>query len=665
MKHILFYIFALSVSIGFSQTSALLKINPNQEHEIQSLGIAYKKYGENWLSVTATPEKLLQLKTHPAVKQFISSTVWYPKLKASKTEALVEAAQNLGYTGQGVVIGIIDQGFDYLHPAWNQRLKRVWNQNAWQGTPPVGFTYGVELLPAVFSIELQDGQANSHGTQMASIIAGNANPNQVFTNQMNGIAPAADLVFVSTDGQSAHIIDGIAYVFEYASSVGKPAVVNVSFGSHLGPHDGSSLEDAILNQLLTSTGGRILVTSAGNEGDIPLHLTYTFQSDSLRSIVTFDNPQGNGWLDGWAPSGSIFDAAISVIDASGNLLQSTDWFSVTDTSRMDTLLVNGHEIYINWWGNDSAGVNLQSNIRIEIQNAGTNLILLRAKGVSGKVDWYNAGTSKGAPFSDEGPNGVIPGLVSGTVSGTISEPGNHPLAITVGTYAVESRFQNLAGDSVNSTYATPNGMRSQFSSQGPTRDNRVKPDISAPGEILSASWTRTESPVSTDRIAWILDGTDTIYYGACAGSSYASAFVSGVVALMLEAFPGLGAEMAQSIIQNSARQDQFTGVISGLGDNLWGFGKINALQAVQTALLASNRKNSTFINTVELFPNPVTTHFYCKGLNQEPFEIQTMLGVSVHKGELSEEWTPISLEYLPSGIYLFKTRSKAIRIIKM
>ena len=51
---------------------------------------------------------------------------------------------------------------------------------------------------------------------------------------------------MSFGSSNVNITDGIQYCFDYAESVGKPCVVNISLGSHLGPHDGTSDTDRAL-----------------------------------------------------------------------------------------------------------------------------------------------------------------------------------------------------------------------------------------------------------------------------------------------------------------------------------------------------------------------------------------------------------------------------------
>lgn len=138
------------------------------------------------------------------------------------------------YTGKGVVIGIVDNGFQYDHVDFlnadksDTRIKRVWDQHG-TGNAPEGFGYGAEYkTTAEIRAAKYDLTSGFHATHVSGIASGSDKSTPYY-----GVAPDADLVFVSFKSTNAQIVDGIKYVFDYAKSVGKPAVVNISLGSHM------------------------------------------------------------------------------------------------------------------------------------------------------------------------------------------------------------------------------------------------------------------------------------------------------------------------------------------------------------------------------------------------------------------------------------------------
>lgn len=111
------------------------------------------------------------------------------------------------------------------------------------------------------------------------------------------------------------------------------------------------------------------------------------------------------------------------------------------------------------------------------------------------------------------------------------------------------------------------------SSQGPTRDNRYKPDVAAPGtDILAANGFAGKQNL------WI----------QMTGTSMASPFVAGVVGLMLAIEPKLTAAQIEGILHRTSRP------LPGKGFawvNDAGFGSINPLACLQEAQLIHKRKS--------------------------------------------------------------------------
>lgn len=123
------------------------------------------------------------------------------------------------------------------------------------------------------------------------------------------------------------------------------------------------------------------------------------------------------------------------------------------------------------------------------------------------------------------------------------------------------------------------GQRSYFSSRGPTRDGRVLPDVTAPGEFIFSSFSShvAVGPGGFDRTHLLAGGR----YSGMQGTSMASPHATGTVALMLQADPSLTPAEARQILQQTARTDGFTGTVPNVN---FGAGKIDALAAVLPTL---------------------------------------------------------------------------------
>ena len=130
----------------------------------------------------------------------------------------------------------------------------------------------------------------------------------------------------------------------------------------------------------------------------------------------------------------------------------------------------------------------------------------------------------------------------------------------------------------------------------------------------------------------------------------ASPMVAGVSALILDANPYLSARQVKEIIMQTARQDNFTGVIPAGGSNRWGAGKINAYAAVQLALVTVGvmEVNETF--TWNLYPNPATNEITFSSLNEanQFIEIVDLMGKIIRKPVNNNK---ISISDLQPGTY--------------
>jgi subtilisin family serine protease len=140
------------------------------------------------------------------------------------------------------------------------------------------------------------------------------------------------------------------------------------------------------------------------------------------------------------------------------------------------------------------------------------------------------------------------GFEQSTNTMTTSIPAASDKLICVGSYVSDDRFTK-----------EERGQLSAFSGRGPTRDGRRVPTLTAPGHDVT-------SAQPGDRFA------------AMKGTSMAAAMVTGTVARMLELRPeSTGAEIRECLEQ-TARQDGFTGTVP---NNDWGAGKLDIKAACQ------------------------------------------------------------------------------------
>ncbi|MGC3977721.1 MAG: S8/S53 family peptidase [Paludibacteraceae bacterium] len=199
----------------------------------------------------------------------------------------------------------------------------------------------------------------------------------------------------------------------------------------------------------------------------------------------------------------------------------------------------------------------------------------------------------------------VSGWVSGDSKYSMGEiGGTGKRIISVGAYTSSSSYTDIN----NGTYSmgeTQNKLAS-FSSKGPTVDNRIKPEITAPGTVIVSSFS---SAVLNSDYGDYFVKKNTVngvnyYYGAMQGTSMASPFATGVLALWLEAKNDLTPEQVRTVLQTSSIADSYTGTIPSGGNTTWGNGKIDAWAGVKACLALETSVRNIETIPIMLYPNP-------------------------------------------------------------
>lgn len=491
----------------------------------------------------------------------------------------VVRAAPLSLTGAGVIVGVVDTGIDIFHhsfrrPDDSSRVLSIWDQTITAGAgehPPAGFPKGVELSAADIALGLAHPDLqfhsvddNGHGTHVAGIAAGNGSQaggtagDLVDCHRANtfiGVAPEADLIIVKTTGSEIDNADGVNYVFQRATALGKPAVVNISLGYEIGAHDGSSdLETRIDGYL--GGAGRAVVVAAGNDADKGIHVLKPVNANATITL-TFTVPANDQvtdefdlWYDGGArlrftltpPSPAAAYASVNPADPSGFLGGGPAGGDRVWASSTVNHPTNGrHRIHFTI-APAAAGAAIRAGdwtIRLQ-ETAGS------ATSVTAWIDLQPRDKNPAFDAADREP------------TQTITIPGTARNVITVGAY-----------DPVDD----PSGVfnRADFSSRGPTVDGRRKPDICAPGVGIRA-------PRSKERSVWYCCDCCLGFYIALNGTSMAAPHVTGVAALMLQRNRTLTYDQIRQHIWDSGRApDPITGPT--LPNSDWGYGMVDAQTA--------------------------------------------------------------------------------------
>lgn len=601
------------------------------------------------VSVSATIPELLSLLADDRIVYVEASRSVAPHVDVS-VPLIYSAAAGGGssrVTGDGVIVGAVDTGIDYTHLDFrfdgtgdgveeSSRILAILDQT-------YGF-FGVEYTREDIETDLANGHGpnagivrqkdtDGHGTHVMGIAAGDGSSS---TSGFVGMAPDAWIVMVKSTYYTADILAGVRYIFDLADREGLPAVVNLSLGGHDGPHDGTSLFEQGITEL-TQVPGRIVIVSAGNEGDLPIHVSGTLQGTA--SSFTINTTGLETQLVLWYPGSSRFSVEVSP--------------------------PSGPSVVTPWRENSGLVLTPFGTVRVDNASSGANPsngdheVSIRLTGLLASTEWDVTITDT------SGSGGTFHGwMIRGTASimggdsrYTIDEPGNATGAITVGSFNSKAVWSSLSGEQ-NYLAQYPIGVLSTFSSQGPTRDGRTKPEIAAPGAWIGSALSR-DAPWQSH---WVTsDGVHTMLLG----TSMAAPHVAGAVALMLSVNPTLTVHQVRALLTQTAMRDLYTGMVP---NNRWGWGKVDvsaALARVQQPPIPPPPPSDPDAPRAWLVSNPVSSLAAFSldiplGARWAKLRVYSAAGqlvfeTSIHPSSEQMEWSLVSSSgaTLPSGLYLY------------
>lgn len=581
---------------------------------------------------------------------------------------------DVAYTGKNVIIGVTDWGFDYTHPmfydtALNQtRILASWDQFKKSGPAPMGMSYGTEYNGETELFAAQSDTActyynyATHGSHVAGIAAGGG-----AGIGEKGVAFDANYLFCAIHLDGGSVIDAVSWMKSKAEEEGKRLVVNMSWGLyHIGALDGTSLLSQALDNF--SDQGVIIVTSGGNNGAVDFHIKKEFNQDSIVTKVDFYPYSAHESMWGqsisiWGEKNNAFKIAFEVRNVNDFVVAKTPIYSTsTAASYLDSVIVLGTDtVLFNLAVDASYPTNQRPYMRLRIKNTNTSLkIVLRSYAENGVVHYWNVTELEngagnwGMPFSN-----VSGGNAVGDAKYAIGEPATTKSVIAVGAHSSEVR---------TSSGFVINGSLAGFSSEGPTMDDRIKPDVSGPGvSVLSAISSFTTGSYTTAR-STNFNGRK-YDFARLSGTSMSSPAVAGVVALMLEANPHLSSNQVKNILKNTAREDNRTGTIPLAGSTEWGWGKANAVTAIELAKQTVGVETPKRKKDILLYPNPSSSILNFYSTNQQTFDIEvySIVGEKViEKRNVSKQ---LDIENLPAGAYIIylkqnEKQSKTLKFIK-
>lgn len=441
-----------------------------------------------------------------------------------------DGAQAAGWSGEGVLLAVIDNGFDLTHPDFLSpsgatRVAWLWDQTTSDNPSPEGFDYGSLWSGDEIDLGECTQTPQAHGTRVLGIASGNGSA--LPDGRYRGVAPLAGLLLVKTEGYTDQIADALAWIAATAASLGSPVSVNLSLGSHYGAHDGSRADELAIDEI--SGPGVIVTCAAGNSDGVPLHAQGVVPAVGLGDsvvIATGDYPQSSApegfGVDLWYPGGCALEVALR--DPVGAIYG--------PVAMGDTLASDGDTGLI-WLAND---------VDIPLNGDHHAVLLVTDDGAADSVGagmWTLSFDASGSGvwhawlfFRSYGAMSFL----AADSTCTVIMPATAHSCLTAGGY--------LRDD--GSAYA--------FSSRGPTRDGRACPDLCAPTAVHTAT----------------VGGGYTVF----SGTSAAAPHLAGAAALALGRSPDLCPGDLRARVRAWARRDSLTVRPDDVPCGKWGWGKL-------------------------------------------------------------------------------------------
>lgn len=551
-----------------------------------------------------------------------------------------------GYTGEGVIVGMMDTGLDPNHlnfrdAAGNLRIKNYWEIKGADGsvvlydTPEKIGAFETDLRQETHATHVLGIMAGSHnarpgsGNGMVATLNGLGKPS-VSASNINpyyGVAKDAELSVCSGTLENNNITIAAGRFRDYVKSTGKPGVLNFSLGNQRGPHDGTDASSLAL----ADVGKDVLICmSAGNEGNanISLSKTLTASDKTVRTFVS-TGLAGNGYLDIWSSGPQTLKVTFAAINlTNGNIvgtfeIPTPSSFSYIGGSSVRYSNVVKNAQFGNTFGQSSfigysANLNTANNrydVYLTFELSGSNANTAAAIIVEGtdgnKIDMYGSMVLRS--------NGMA-GYLDGTPTNSINGLACGDNILVVGAYVNSNPYMTLGGENSWSSTTYPQGGIAAFSSYGHTFQGRQLPDVVGPGMGMISSYnsyyvrdeinnyvtkglanpvnTKTEAQLRTEAESgysvWInspdkKDPDDMKtplknYWGEMSGTSMSSPFVAGVLALWSQAAAEKGVRLSMDDVKKVIAATADKDEFTAQQPERWGMGKINALAGLKYIL---------------------------------------------------------------------------------
>lgn len=660
---------------------AIVRLNPDYgSDEIREAGIEIIcDVSQEFCIVEGYPEDIAKLEEMECVHSAQLDVPLNLHLDCARKESGVDAV-HLGdglpgaYTGKGVVCGIYDIGVDVNHINFydkdfqKSRVKRVYMTTPAQSEP---LTYETPETVARFTT---DNPYETHGTHTTGCMAGAYRPLEGGKN-FYGPAYDADLV-IGCGGPitAARTITLVKKIIDYAKENSQPCVINLSLGSTMGSHDGFDDFGMAINELGKEA---IICISAGNDGEANISIVKKFTDDdkALKSMLNLDIAS-TGYIDIYGNDNSSFDFTVAIIDKETGDVYASKKYTEEGTRYWATYNYDAEEYehdplfdelfirsYIQVDVSDNKGTSNRHSVRLTYSltpnAAGANkdyALAIVCEGASGqRIDVVNTMITGYATLASNG----IEGFSDPTPDLSINSLACAENVISVGAWTSREEWEDLSGN--KKRYPADTGLTNNrvaaFTSYGELFDGRKLPEVCAPGAPVISSinsfYTAATDPFGwrTDVCARVVSKGRNYDWDIMSGTSMASPFCAGVIAVWLEADPTLTVEQVKDVIRKTS--DSLEGDLRKMGA-----GKINAFSGLKE-IIGMGPVNDVQVDGKEIItwlePHKIGVFAPSGKIKTEIF---TLNGQRVHSCVYDSNDAIIDLSNFKSGLYLFRVNDQ-------
>ena len=298
---------SLNLNVGFTEETRtwelIVKYNGNLKEAVSGLPVtAEEVIAEELIAgygLLTVPENLVDTVSRLPQIEYVEKPkrLFFSMADGKEVSCVLPVTKRQPFlSGKGILLAVIDSGIDYTNRNFRNadgstRILSLWDQTVSQDAekgffPPEGFQTGTEFSREQINAALREADplrqyelvpsrdSSGHGTAVAGIAAGTAVnvTGGTANNNYEGVAPESELLIVklgtpreNSFPRTTEMMRAVTYVVRKAQSLNRPVAINLSFGNTYGAHDGSSLLERFLDNA-AEIGRTVICVGSGNEG---------------------------------------------------------------------------------------------------------------------------------------------------------------------------------------------------------------------------------------------------------------------------------------------------------------------------------------------------------------------------------------------------------------